>query len=307
LIAFLFPGQGAQTVGMSKAFAEQFAESRAVFDEADRALGEPLSDLIFNGPADRLTLTENTQPAILTASIAALRVLESRGCRPAMVAGHSLGEYSAHVAAGTIAFSDAVRIVRNRGRYMQEAVSVGTGAMAAILGLDAELVHQACREAADGDVVSAANLNAPGQVVIAGTAAAVARAVERAKALGARRAIPLQVSAPFHCALMKSAQDRLTPELRSLSVHDPRVPVVANVDAEPKRDAAAAVDALIRQISAPVRWDDVMRRLVAEGAKAFVEVGPGKVLAGLAKKAAADATVLSVAEPDDLPAVEALS
>jgi [acyl-carrier-protein] S-malonyltransferase len=307
LIAFLFPGQGAQTVGMSKAFAEQFAESRAVFDEADRALGEPLSDLIFNGPADRLTLTENTQPAILTASIAALRVLESRGCRPAMVAGHSLGEYSAHVAAGTIAFSDAVRIVRNRGRYMQEAVSVGTGAMAAILGLDAELVHQACREAADGDVVSAANLNAPGQVVIAGTAAAVARAVERAKALGARRAIPLQVSAPFHCALMKSAQDRLTPELRSLSVHDPRVPVVANVDAEPKRDAASAVDALIRQISAPVRWDDVMRRLVAEGAKAFVEVGPGKVLAGLAKKAAADATVLSVAEPDDLPAVEALS
>jgi [acyl-carrier-protein] S-malonyltransferase len=307
LIAFLFPGQGSQTVGMGKAFAEQFAESRAVFDEADRALGEPLSDLIFNGPADRLTLTENTQPAILTASIAALRVLESRGCRPAMVAGHSLGEYSAHVAAGTIAFSDAVRIVRNRGRYMQEAVSVGSGAMAAILGLEAELVHQACREAADGDVVSAANLNAPGQVVIAGTAAAVARAVERAKALGARRAIPLQVSAPFHCALMKSAQDRLTPELRSLSVHDPRVPVVANVDAEPKRDAASAVDALIRQISAPVRWDDVMRRLVAEGAKAFVEVGPGKVLAGLAKKAAGDATVLNVAEPDDLGAVEALS
>jgi [acyl-carrier-protein] S-malonyltransferase len=307
LIAFLFPGQGSQTVGMGKAFAEQFAESRAVFDEADRALGEPLSDLIFNGPADRLTLTENTQPAILTASIAALRVLESRGCRPAMVAGHSLGEYSAHVAAGTIAFSDAVRIVRNRGRYMQEAVSVGSGAMAAILGLEAELVHQACREAAAGDVVSAANLNAPGQVVIAGTAAAVARAVERAKALGARRAIPLQVSAPFHCALMKSAQDRLTPELRSLSVHDPRVPVVANVDAEPKRDAASAVDALIRQISTPVRWDDVMRRLVAEGAKAFVEVGPGKVLAGLAKKAAGDATVLNVAEPDDLGAVEALS
>ncbi len=292
---------------MGKAFAEQFAESRAVFDEADRALGEPLSDLIFNGPADRLTLTENTQPAILTASIAALRVLESRGCRPAMVAGHSLGEYSAHVAAGTIAFSDAVRIVRNRGRYMQEAVSVGSGAMAAILGLEAELVHQACREAAAGDVVSAANLNAPGQVVIAGTAAAVARAVERATALGARRAIPLQVSAPFHCALMKSAQDRLTPELRSLSVHDPRVPVVANVDAEPKRDAASAVDALIRQISAPVRWDDVMRRLVAEGAKAFVEVGPGKVLAGLAKKTAGDATVLNVAEPDDLGAVEALS
>jgi [acyl-carrier-protein] S-malonyltransferase len=307
VIAFLFPGQGSQAVGMGEAFAEQFAESRAVFDEADRALGEPLSELIFNGPADRLTLTENTQPAILTASIAAYRALESRGCRPAMVAGHSLGEYSAHVAAGTIDFGDAVRIVRNRGRYMQEAVPVGTGAMAAILGLDARQVEQACRDAADGDVVSPANLNAPGQVVVAGTAAAVARAVERAKALGARGAIPLQVSAPFHCALMQPAQDRLTPELRALPVQNPRVPVIANVDAEPKRDAAAAVDALIRQISSPVRWDDVIRRLVAEGATAFVEVGPGKVLAGLAKKAAGDATVLNVAEPDDLAAVEALS
>jgi [acyl-carrier-protein] S-malonyltransferase len=292
---------------MGKAFAEQFAESQAVFDEADRALGEPLSGLIFNGPADRLTLTENAQPAILTASIAAYRALEARSCRPAMVAGHSLGEYSAHVAAGTIDFGDAVRILRNRGRYMQEAVPVGTGAMAAILGLEPELVERACREAADGDIVSPANLNAPGQVVIAGTAAAVARAVDRAKALGARRAIPLQVSAPFHCALMQPAQDRLTPELRALPVHNPRVPVVANVDAEPKRDAAAAVDALIRQISAPVRWDDVIQRLVAEGATAFVEVGPGKVLAGLAKKAAGDATVLNVAEPDDLAAVEALS
>jgi [acyl-carrier-protein] S-malonyltransferase len=206
-----------------------------------------------------------------------------------------------------MAFGDAVRLVRNRGRYMQEAVPVGTGAMAAILGLDPALVEQACREAAEGAVVSPANLNAPGQVVIAGTAAAVARASERAKALGARRAIPLQVSAPFHCALMQPAQDRLTPELRALATATPRVPVVANVDAEPKRDPASAIDALIRQISAPVRWDDVMRRLVAEGATAFVEVGPGVVLSGLAKKAARDATVLNVATPNDLAAVEALS
>jgi [acyl-carrier-protein] S-malonyltransferase len=291
---------------MGKAFADRFPESRAVFDEADRAVGEPLSELIFNGPADQLTLTEHTQPAILTASIAAYRALESRGCRPAMVAGHSLGEYSAHVAAGTIAFGDAVRLVRNRGRYMQEAVPVGTGAMAAILGLDPAGVEQACRDAADGDVVSPANLNAPGQVVIAGSAAAVARASERAKALGARRAIPLQVSAPFHCALMQPAQDRLAPELRALRVLAPQIPVVANVDAEPKRDAQSAIDALVRQVSAPVRWDDIMRRLVAEGVNVFVEVGPGTVLSRLARKAAPDATVLSVAEPADLAAVETL-
>jgi [acyl-carrier-protein] S-malonyltransferase len=291
---------------MGQAFAEAFPESRAVFDEADRALGEPLRDLIFNGPADRLTLTENTQPAILTASIAAYRALESR-CRPAMVAGHSLGEYSAHVAAGTIAFADAVRIVRNRGRYMQEAVAVGTGAMAAILGLDAARVDQACREAAEGDVVSAANLNASGQVVIAGSAAAVGRAVERAKALGAKRAIPLQVSAPFHCALMNPARHRLAPELRAIRAHDPQIPVIANVDAEVKRDASSAIEALVAQISAPVRWDDVMRRLVAEGVTTFVEVGPGTVLSGLAKKAAREALVLNVAEPADLAAVEALS
>lgn len=306
MIAFLFPGQGSQAVGMGKAFAEAFPESRAVFDEADRVLGEPLSELVFNGPADRLTLTENTQPAILTASIAAYRALVSR-CRPAMVAGHSLGEYSAHVAAGTFTFGDAVRIVRHRGRYMQEAVPVGTGAMAAILGLDSARVEEACRDAAEGDVVSAANLNAPGQVVIAGSAAAVGRAIERAKALGAKRAIPLQVSAPFHCALMKPAQDRLAPELRALAARDPQIPVVANVDAEPKRDAAASIEALVAQISAPVRWDDCVRRLVAEGVTTFIEVGPGTVLSGLAKKAARDAVILNVAEPADLAAVEALS
>ena len=216
MIAFVFPGQGAQAVGMGKALADQFEICAKTFAEADAALGEPLSDLIFNGPMDRLTLTENTQPAILTMSVAVCRLLADKGVTPAFVAGHSLGEYSAHVAAGTLQFADAVRLVRNRGRYMQEAVPVGAGAMAAILGLDEAGVNQACEEAAQGEVVSAANLNGAGQIVIAGTAAAVARASERAKALGARRAIPLTVSAPFHCALMKPAEVRLTPELRSV-------------------------------------------------------------------------------------------
>ena len=292
---------------MGQALADQFPEARAVFDEADRALGEPLSQLIFNGPAETLTLTEHTQPAILTMSVAAYRVLSSRGIEPGMVAGHSLGEYSAHVAAGTMTFADAVRIVRHRGRYMQEAVTVGTGAMAAILGLDSDAVARACAEAADGDVVSPANLNAAGQVVIAGSAAAVARAIERAKALGARRAVPLQVSAPFHCALMKPAEERLAPELRALAVANPRIPVVANVDAQPKTDAAAAIDALIRQVSAPVRWEEVMRRLVAEGVTTFVEVGPGTVLSGLGKKQAREATFVSFDSPDQLAAIEAVS
>jgi [acyl-carrier-protein] S-malonyltransferase len=306
MFAFLFPGQGSQAVGMGKALASEFAEAQAVFDEADAALGESLSALIFEGPAERLTLTENTQPAILTASVAAYRVLAARGLTPALVAGHSLGEYSAHVAAGTIAFADAVRIVRQRGRYMQDAVPVGTGAMAAILGLDADAVAQACREAADGDVVSPANLNGSGQVVIAGTAAGVARASDRAKALGARRAIPLPVSAPFHCALMKPAEERLAPELRALAVNDPQFPVVANVDAELKTQGEASIDALVRQIASPVRWEDVMRRLVSEGVTTFVEVGPGTVLTGLARKQAREASVASFESPEQLAAVEAL-
>jgi [acyl-carrier-protein] S-malonyltransferase len=260
--------------------------------------------LIFNGPADTLTLTENTQPAILTMSIAAQRVLASRGVVPAIVAGHSLGEYSANVAAGTFAFADAVRIVKQRGRFMQEAVAVGTGAMAAILGLDLDRVTQACDEAADGEVVSPANLNANGQVVIAGTAAAVARAIERAKALGAKRAIPLSVSAPFHCALMKPAEQRLEPRLRYLHTHDPRIPVVANVDAELKTNAAAAIEALVRQVSAPVRWSDVMDRLVSAGATTFVEVGPGAVLSGLGKKVARAATFFNFDSPEGLAAIE---
>jgi [acyl-carrier-protein] S-malonyltransferase len=291
---------------MGKALAAQFPEARAVFDEADAALGERLSALIFDGPAEALTLTENTQPAILTASIAAFRVLAARGIEPAAVAGHSLGEYSAHVAAGTMSFADAVRIVRHRGRYMQDAVPVGTGAMAAILGLDGDAVGRACEMAAQGEVVSPANLNAPGQVVIAGAAAAVGRAIEHAKALGAKRAIPLQVSAPFHCALMAPAEQRLAPELRALQTSKPRVPVIANVDAQPKTDAAAAIEALIRQVSAPVRWEDVMRRLVADGATTFVEVGPGTVLCGLGKKIARDATFVSIEAPEHVARIEAV-
>jgi len=237
-------------------------------------------------------------------SIAASRVLVSRGITPALVAGHSLGEYSANVAAGTFGFGDAVGIVRRRGRYMQEAVPVGQGAMAAILGLDAALVQQACDEAAQGEVVSPANINSREQVVIAGASGAVQRASERAKGLGARRAIPLTVSAPFHCALMKPAADRLAPELRALAVQAPRVPIVANVDAEPKRDPAAAIEALVRQVSAPVLWEAVVHRLASEGVTTYVEVGPGRVLSGLVKKIHKEARVYNFGAPEDLAPLE---
>jgi len=306
MIAFVFPGQGAQKVGMGRALAEAFPACRETFAEADAALGEALSTLCFDGPEDRLMLTENTQPAILAVSVAACRLAESHGLRAAFAAGHSLGEYSAHVAAGTLSFADALTTVRRRGQYMQQAVPVGEGAMAAVLGLDPDGIAAACSEAAAemaGRVVSAANLNAPGQVVIAGHADAVARAGEIAKSKGAKRIIPLAVSAPFHCALMKPAEDRLAPELRKLASRDPRFPVVANVDAEPKRDAASAIDALIRQVSSPVRWDDVVRRLIAEGATTFVELGPGTVLAGLIRKIDRNVKVVSLEDPRGLDAL----
>ena len=304
MIAFIFPGQGAQKVGMGRALAEAYPVCRATFDEADGALGEPLSRVIFDGPEEQLTLTENTQPAILAVSTAAFRLLSSRGFAPAFVAGHSLGEYSANVAAGTFAFGDALKLVRRRGQYMQEAVPAGVGAMAAILGLDADRVAQACEEAAGGEVVSAANLNGAGQIVIAGARDAVARAGERARVLGAKRVIALAVSAPFHCALMKPAEERLEPELRALRVDAPHVPIVANVDAELKRDASSAIEALVRQVSSPVRWEAVVRRLASEGVTTYVEVGPGTVLSGLVRKIHREATVVSFGSPDDLAAVE---
>ena len=292
--AFVFPGQGAQYAGMGREVSEKFPVARCVFEEADAALGLPLSRLCFEGPEEGLKLTENTQPAILATSIALFRILEERGIRPDFVAGHSLGEYSALVAAGALELSDAVSLVRRRGRYMQEAVPVGEGAMAALLGLDLPVVQSVCERAAQGQIVSPANLNSPGQIVIAGNRDAVERAVPLAKEAGAKRAILLQVSAPFHCALLKPAEDRLALDLEKTSFAELRCSLVTNVDAEPTRNAEEARSALKRQVSRPVRWEESVRRLLDEGVRTFVEVGPGKVLLGLIKSIDNSVTMLNV-------------
>jgi [acyl-carrier-protein] S-malonyltransferase len=304
-LAFVFPGQGAQAVGMGRALSEAFPESRAVYEEADAALGLALSRLCFGGPESELQLTANTQPALLATSVAALRPLVNRGVRPDWVAGHSLGEYSALVAAGAIGLADALRTVRRRGEYMQEAVPVGVGAMAAILGLDLPAVEAACREAAGEEVVSPANVNSPGQVVIAGHAAAVERASALCRSRGAKRAVKLPVSAPFHCALMKPAQDRLAAELARVPFRDPEVPLVNNVDARVVRDGAACRDGLVRQVSGAVRWQESVEVLAREGVDVFVEVGPGTVLSGLVRKIVRDARVLNVDSPESLAAAVA--
>jgi [acyl-carrier-protein] S-malonyltransferase len=285
---------------MGRELAERHAEARAVFEEADRVLGFPLSSLCFNGPDEELKITENTQPAILTVSIAACRILLAKGLRPAIVAGHSLGEYSALVAAGALNFADAVALVRRRGRYMQEAVPAGTGAMAALLGLEFAAVAGLCERAAQGQVVAPANLNSQTQIVIAGHQEAVQRAVNLAKESGARRAILLQVSAPFHCSLLEPAEKRLGPELDSCAFADPQCPVVTNVDARIVTAGGEAREALKRQVSRPVRWQEGVEKMLAEGVDTFVELGPGKVLSGLVRVADKAAVTWNVEDEKSL-------
>ena len=283
-LAFLFPGQGSQYCGMGRDLTEAFAESRQVFDQANAALGFSMSDMCYTASLEELKKTENTQPAMLTVSIAAYRALEKRGIQPDFVAGHSLGEYSALVAAGGLDFSSAVKLVRARGRYMQEAVPAGEGAMAAILGLPPAEVLEICKKAADNEVVSPANLNSPEQTVISGNAAAVKRAVEIATQSGAKRAVILPVSAPFHCALMAPAQKRLEHDLRAANFTALQIPLITNVDAEAITSGDEAREALIRQVTAPVRWLDSVHEMIESGVTIFVEVGPGKVLSGLMRQ-----------------------
>src|ERR1700727_3111090 len=295
-VALLFPGQGSQSVGMGKELYEKYPLARQTFDEADEVLGYKLSQLCFEGPEDQLRLTEITQPAILTVSIAALRVLEVGMSKPCYVAGHSLGEYSAHVAAGTMSFADAVRTVRNRGKYMQEAVPLGVGAMAAILGMELEKVAAVCRDAAQGEVCAPANINSPEQIVISGNTAAVERGTKLADERGAKTAKIIPVSAPFHCALMKPAQDRLEADLNNLKMQKPAYPVVCNVEASLVSDELRARETLVAQVTGAVKWEQSMRLLIESGVETFVEIGPGKVLCGLMRQINRPKTCLKVAE-----------
>ncbi len=299
-LAFIFPGQGSQRAGMGKALAEQFPAARAVFDQADQALGFPLSTLCFEGPEEELKLTANTQPAILTTSVAAYRVLEEQGIAPDYVAGHSLGEYSALVASGCLSLPEAVVTVRNRGTYMQEAVPAGQGAMAALLGLPLPKVQQVCEQAAQGQVVVPANLNSPGQIVISGHKEAVERAAAAAKDAGAKRAVLLPVSAPFHSSLLQPAAVRLESDFQRIRFGGLSIPLVTNVDAEVIETPQAARDALLRQVPAPVRWEESMRKLIELGCDCFIEVGPGKVLAGLLRQIDRSVRALSVEDPASL-------
>jgi [acyl-carrier-protein] S-malonyltransferase len=300
IIALLFPGQGSQAIGMGKDLFDKYPLARQTFDEADEALGIKLSKLCFEGPEDQLRLTEITQPAILTVSTAALRVLETRIPKPCYLAGHSLGEYSAHVAAGTFSFADAVRTVRNRGKYMQEAVPLGVGTMAAILGMDLDGVSAVCQDAAQDEVCSPANINSPNQIVISGHTAAVERAIKLAAERGAKRAMPLPVSAPFHCSLMKPAQDRLQKDLNAMKRNNPVYPVVSNVDAEMVTDELGARDTLGRQVTGSVKWEQSMRLLIQQGVQTFIEVGPGQVLSGLMRQIDRSKTTLNVSDDGSL-------
>lgn len=300
-IAFVFPGQGSQAVGMGKDLYENFPAAKKIFEEADDALGFRLSEMCFAGGEADLQLTANTQPAILTTSVAAFRAMEAEGFPlPDFVAGHSLGEYSALVAAGAVEFSDAVQTVRRRGQYMQEAVPFGTGAMAAILGLDLPTIEAACADAADGEVCSPANINSPSQIVIAGGSGAVDRAIEILKERGAKRAIKLNVSAPFHCDLMKPAQEKLEKDLAEIEYRDLRFPIIENVTAEANSRGARVKTALTEQVSKPVRWSQSVENLIAQGVERFVEVGAGKVLSGLIRQINRDVRCLNVENTESL-------